>query len=85
VLKILLIFHEAPHTVAQLYECPHRILDVFNAILYENEFQNPPIFQQTINLFPEQSTLTHGPRVKFIYGGGGGDRGRGGSKTQFVV
>jgi hypothetical protein len=25
--------------------------------LYENEFQNPQIFQQTISLFPEQSTL----------------------------
>jgi hypothetical protein len=24
------------------------------AILYENEFQNPQIFQQTISLFPEQ-------------------------------
>jgi hypothetical protein len=30
---------------------------VFNTILYENEFQNPPIFQQTISLFPEHSTL----------------------------
>jgi hypothetical protein len=26
-------------------------------ILYENEFQNPQIFQQTISLLPEQSTL----------------------------
>jgi hypothetical protein len=26
-------------------------------ILYENEFQNPQIFQQTISLFPEHSTL----------------------------
>jgi hypothetical protein len=25
--------------------------------LYENEFQNPQIFQQTISLFPEHSTL----------------------------
>jgi hypothetical protein len=33
------------------------ILHVFNTILYENEFQNPQIFQQTISLFPEQSTL----------------------------
>jgi hypothetical protein len=30
---------------------------VFNTILYENEFQNPQIFQQTFSLFPEQSTL----------------------------
>jgi hypothetical protein len=36
---------------------PHGILHVFNTILYENEFQNPQIFQQTISLFPEQSTL----------------------------
>jgi hypothetical protein len=28
-----------------------------NSILYENKFQNPQIFQQTISLFPEQSTL----------------------------
>jgi hypothetical protein len=32
-------------------------LGVFNAIFYENEFQNPQIFQQTISLFPEQSTF----------------------------
>jgi hypothetical protein len=37
---------------------PHGILHVFNTILYENEFQNPQIFQQTISLFPEQSTLS---------------------------
>jgi hypothetical protein len=32
---------------------------IFNTILYENEFQNPQIFQQTIciSLFLEQSTL----------------------------
>jgi hypothetical protein len=30
------------HT-AQLYGVPHRILRVFNTILYENEFQNPQI------------------------------------------
>jgi hypothetical protein len=47
----------APHTVAQLYGLPHGILHVFNTILYENLFQNPQIFQQTISLFPEQSTL----------------------------
>jgi hypothetical protein len=28
-----------------------------NTILYENEFQNPQIFQQTIGLFLEHSTL----------------------------
>jgi hypothetical protein len=44
-------------TVAQLYWLPHGILHVFNAILYETEFQNPKIFQQTISHFPEQSTL----------------------------
>jgi hypothetical protein len=36
---------------------PRGILGVLNTILYENEFQNPQIFQQTISLFPEQSTL----------------------------
>jgi hypothetical protein len=36
---------------------PHEILRVFNTILYKNEFQNPQIFQQTISLFPEHSTL----------------------------
>jgi hypothetical protein len=36
---------------------PHGLLHTFNTILYENEFQNPQIFQQTISLFPEQSTL----------------------------
>jgi hypothetical protein len=56
--KTLFKFHEAPHTVAQLYGLPHEILHVFNTILYENEFQNPQIFQQTISLFPEHSTLS---------------------------
>jgi hypothetical protein len=45
------------HIVGQLYGVPHGIIRVFNTILYENEFQNPQIFQQTISLFPEQSTL----------------------------
>jgi hypothetical protein len=36
---------------------PHGILHVINTIFYENEFQNPQIFQQAISLFPEQSTL----------------------------
>jgi hypothetical protein len=40
-----------------LYGLPHGILRVFNTILYENEFQNPQIFQQTISHFPELSTL----------------------------
>jgi hypothetical protein len=31
---------------------PRGILRVFNTILYENELQNPQIFQQTISLFP---------------------------------
>jgi hypothetical protein len=50
----VLRLHEATHRVAQL---PHGILHVFNTILYENEFHNPQIFQQTISLFPEKSTL----------------------------
>jgi hypothetical protein len=53
----LLKFHEATHIVGQLYGVPHGILRVFNTTLYENEFQNPQIFQQTISPFPEQSTL----------------------------
>jgi hypothetical protein len=44
-------------TVHCMYGMPHGILHVFNTILYENEFQNPQIFQQTISLFPEHSTL----------------------------
>jgi hypothetical protein len=36
----------------------HNYMGVFkNTILYENEIQNPQIFQQTISLFPEQLTL----------------------------
>jgi hypothetical protein len=48
-----------PHTLAQLYGLPHGSLNIFNTILYQNEFQNPQIFQQTIRLFPEQSTLVN--------------------------
>jgi hypothetical protein len=51
VLKTLIIPYEAPHTVAHLYGLPHGFLHVFNTILYENEFHNPQIFQQTISLF----------------------------------
>jgi hypothetical protein len=36
---------------------PHGILRVLNTILCKDEFQNPQIFQQTISLFPEHSTL----------------------------
>jgi hypothetical protein len=50
-------FHEATHIVRQLYGVPHGILHVFSTILYENEFQNPQIFQQTISLFLDHSTL----------------------------
>jgi hypothetical protein len=50
-------FHEATNIVGQPYGVPHGILRVFNTILYENEFQNPQIFQQPISLFPEHSTL----------------------------
>jgi hypothetical protein len=55
-----------PNTVAQLYGLPHGILHVFNTILYENEFLNPQIFQQTISLFPEQSTLLWHLKVTLI-------------------
>jgi hypothetical protein len=46
---------------------PHGILRVFNSILYENEFQNPQIFQQTISLFPEHSTLHQNSKTELIY------------------
>jgi hypothetical protein len=51
------VFKTPIHLIAQLYGLPHGILRVFNTILYENEFQNPQMFQQTISLFPEHSTL----------------------------
>jgi hypothetical protein len=56
-MMVCLKFYEATHIVGQLYGVPHGILRVFNTILYKNEFQNPQNFQQTIGLFPEQSTL----------------------------
>jgi hypothetical protein len=37
-------------TLAQLYELPHGILHVFNTILYENEFQNPQILMDTLEI-----------------------------------
>jgi hypothetical protein len=43
------------------------ILGVFIAILYENEFQNPQIFQQTISLFREQSTLVGGMFIPIYF------------------
>jgi hypothetical protein len=43
--------------IRPLFGLPYGILHVFNTILYENELQNPQIFQQTISLFPEQSSL----------------------------
>jgi hypothetical protein len=36
----------------------------FYTILYENEFQNPQIFQQTISPFPEHSTLAVVAKLK---------------------
>jgi hypothetical protein len=63
-----------PHTVAHNYMgCLMEFLGVFNTIYYKNEFQNPQIFQQTISLFPEQSTLvcvlkyTTGFDILYIY------------------
>jgi hypothetical protein len=40
------------------------MLRVFNTNLYENEFQNPQIFQQTISHFPEHSTLARAFFIK---------------------
>jgi hypothetical protein len=59
-------YHNGSTLVAQLYGLPHGILRVFNTILYENEFQNPQIFQQTISLFLEQSTLVVGENTSFF-------------------
>jgi hypothetical protein len=39
---------------------------VFNTILYKSEFQDPQIFQQTISLFPEHSTLVRGSKCKYL-------------------
>jgi hypothetical protein len=50
-------FHEAPHIVGKLYGGASWNFIVFNTLSYENEFQNPQIFQQTISLFPEHLTL----------------------------
>jgi hypothetical protein len=52
-----------PIQLPQLYGLLHGILHVFNTILYENEFQNPQIFQQNIIPFAEHSTLA--PRMQF--------------------
>jgi hypothetical protein len=52
-----MVYDQNYHNCSTLYGLPHGNLHVFNTILYENEFQNPQIFQQTISLFPEQSTL----------------------------
>jgi hypothetical protein len=40
---------------------------VFNTILYENESQNPQIFQQIISLFPEQSNLQYCCLLHMLY------------------
>jgi hypothetical protein len=38
------------HIVLQLYGVPHGILRVFNTILYENEFRNPQILMDTLEI-----------------------------------
>jgi hypothetical protein len=44
-------YHEAAHIVGQLYGVPHGIFkESLTLYLYENEFQNPQILQQTIML-----------------------------------
>jgi hypothetical protein len=50
-------FHEATHIVGQLYGVPRGILRAIYTIFYDIEFQNHQIFQQTISLFREQSTV----------------------------
>jgi hypothetical protein len=34
----------------QLYGVPHGIIRVFNIILYQNEFQNPQILMDTLEI-----------------------------------
>jgi hypothetical protein len=41
----------------QLGNCMGCLMESLIQFLYENEFQNHQIFQHTISLFPEQSTL----------------------------
>jgi hypothetical protein len=36
--------------VGQLYGVPHGVIRVFNTILYENEFQNPQILMDTLEI-----------------------------------
>jgi hypothetical protein len=59
-MRISYVTHVAPHIAAQLYGVPHGLLEVFNTILYENEFQSPQIFHQHVRFSPEHSTLQFG-------------------------
>jgi hypothetical protein len=49
VLKLVLKYYEAPHTVSCLTIWGRCLMEFY---LYENDFLNHEIFQQTISLFP---------------------------------
>jgi hypothetical protein len=46
---------------------PHGILHVFNTILYENEFQNPQILMDTLEITFSCLTLAPKPKTKAIF------------------
>jgi hypothetical protein len=48
-------FHDA--VAQQLHGVTHGILQVFNTILYKNEFQNPQSFHQPVTFSPKRSTF----------------------------
>jgi hypothetical protein len=48
------------YIVGQLYGVPHGIIRVFNTILYENEFQNPQILMDTLEITKSCLTLIVG-------------------------
>jgi hypothetical protein len=63
----LVKFHEVTLIVAQLlYGVPHRILRVFDTVLYKNKFQNPAIFPMQVSVSTEQSTLSR-PTIRMLY------------------
>jgi hypothetical protein len=57
VLKTCKISWGNPYSWATVWGASWNLKRVFYTILYKNEFQNPQIFQHTISLFPEHSTL----------------------------
>jgi hypothetical protein len=64
VLKTFKIPRGTQYSWATVWNASWNLSRVFNTILYKSEFQNPQIFQQTISLFPEHSTLA---KINFTY------------------